>query len=389
MKRPILALIPSAYKKGVIFSKVYSILPVNGDGDFDLIRSSYGTRVQENGLIENKTNNVPRLDWLNSNCPSLLLEPQRTNYAIYSNDASQWTNIGGSQSITKTQNYSIAPNGEQTATRLQATATGSGYSLIQLSTSSFTGNYSGSVYLKSNTGNTQNVIVYGRNTPVNSYPIGNEWQRIEIQGSGISGQNLYLFLGSFPNNGSDESIDISVWGGQLEQGVYSTSLIYTEGSTVTREKDWYVRTTLSGQTQFDKNKGVVFIDVNPLELNTGQSSTISLQDGNYNILLFDFKPNNILNFYINNSPAPGAVSYNYSHSGGRIKAAIGWSNGNYRLFANGQLLNSYSTSIEFSQLNSFQFNSYFGTYDFQGKVYGVQVFDELLSDAEIKKMTEL
>lgn len=217
MKRPILALIPSAYKKGVIFSKVYSILPVNGDGDFDLIRSSYGTRVQENGLIENKTNNVPRLDWLNSDCPSLLLEPQRTNYAIYSNDASQWTNIGGSQSITKTQNYSIAPNGEQTATRLQATATGSGYSLIQLSTSSFTGNYSGSVYLKSNTGNTQNVIVYGRNTPVNSYPIGNEWQRIEIQGSGISGQNLYLFLGSFPNNGSDESIDVSVWGGQLEQ----------------------------------------------------------------------------------------------------------------------------------------------------------------------------
>ncbi len=389
MKRPILALIPSAYKKGVIFSKVYSILPVNGDGDFDLIRSSYGTRVQENGLIENKTNNVPRLDWLNSDCPSLLLEPQRTNYAIYSNDASQWTNIGGSQSITKTQNYSIAPNGEQTATRLQATATGSGYSLIQLSTSSFTGNYSGSVYLKSNTGNTQNVIVYGRNTPVNSYPIGNEWQRIEIQGSGISGQNLYLFLGSFPNNGSDESIDVSVWGGQLEQGVYSTSLIYTEGSSVTRSEDWYVRTILSGQTQFDKNKGVVFIDVNPFEFNVAQTSSISLQDGAYSMLSFNFKQNNILEFFINNAPAPGAVSYDYSHSGGRIKAAIGWSNGSYRLFANGQLLNSYSTSIEFYQLDRFEFNSYFGTNDFFGKIYSVQVFDELLSDAEIKNMTEL
>jgi len=70
MKKPVLALVPSAYKT----SKVYSVLPVNGDGDFDLSRGSNATRVCKDGLIETVNSDVPRLDWLNSNCPSLLLE---------------------------------------------------------------------------------------------------------------------------------------------------------------------------------------------------------------------------------------------------------------------------------------------------------------------------
>ena len=415
MKRPILALIPSAY----ITSKVYSILPVNGDGDFDLIRSSNATRVQENGLIENKSNNVPRLDWLNSNCPSLLLEPQRTNLALYSENF-EGTNWSAGNTVI-TQNDSIAPSGEQTAVKLQRTSTSASYRthFIYKSASAIT--YTTSLFVKQGEDNyfamrsqgsypsrvdirfrfDTGLIYYAQATSgftlidynVENYLNG--WYRIYFTYTSDTNTTLSLTFSPRKTDGNIDSSDISstsfayVWGVQTEVGNYLTSYIKTDGTTVTRSEDYNVRTTLSGQTQFDKNKGVVIIDVNPFELTGVQSSSISLQGGNYNILLFDFKPNNILNFLINNAPTPGAVSYNYSHSGGRIKAAIGWSNGSYRLFANGQLLNSYSTSIEFSQLDSFQFNSYFGTYDFQGKVYGIQVFDELLSDAEIKKLTEL
>ena len=88
MENPKLALIPSGYKSG----KVYSILPVDGVGDFDFNRSSESSRVNKNDLIETVGNNVPKLDWLNSDCPSLLLEPQRTNQLGYSEqfNTSNW-----------------------------------------------------------------------------------------------------------------------------------------------------------------------------------------------------------------------------------------------------------------------------------------------------------
>jgi hypothetical protein len=90
MTNPKLALIPSGYKA----TKVYSILPSDGGGDFDFDRANgYASRVRKDGLIEEVSNDVPRLDWLNSNCPSLLLEQSRTNLITYSEDFSQsiWT----------------------------------------------------------------------------------------------------------------------------------------------------------------------------------------------------------------------------------------------------------------------------------------------------------
>ena len=75
MAIPTLTMIPSGYKAG----KLYSVLPTNGDGDFTTSRSSSATRVNKSGLIETVLSNVPRLDYSDGSCPSLLLEPQSTN----------------------------------------------------------------------------------------------------------------------------------------------------------------------------------------------------------------------------------------------------------------------------------------------------------------------
>jgi len=48
MATPSLAMIPSAYKE----TKVYSVLPNNGDGDFTFNRDSSATRIGQNGLIQ-------------------------------------------------------------------------------------------------------------------------------------------------------------------------------------------------------------------------------------------------------------------------------------------------------------------------------------------------
>jgi hypothetical protein len=86
---PSLALIPSGYKA----SKVYSVLPTDGTGDFTFTRSGNATRVNSEGLIELVSTNVPRLnypliDGVVQGCPSLLLEPQRINLVQYSEDFS-------------------------------------------------------------------------------------------------------------------------------------------------------------------------------------------------------------------------------------------------------------------------------------------------------------
>ena len=379
MTKPQFTLIPSAYNT----SKVYSVLPVNGDGDFDFDRASKGTRVREDGLIEEVTDNIPRLDWYDSNCPSLLLEPQRTNYASNSGDASQWATVSGSQSVTKTQNYAISPNGTRTAARIQANATGSNYSLIQLSTSSFIGNYAGSVYLKSNTGNTENVIVYGRNTSVTSYPIGNEWQRIEIQGSGTSGQNLYLFLGSFPNNGSDENVDILVWGGQLEQGTYTSSYIPTPSIT-TRIED--VCGNSGSADLFDITEGSFFVDVLPY--NAGLVSTISLSNNSTSQrILIQFQSNGT---QVRLFSSGGVSNYQTITFNQRNKILVTFKLNEYKFYINGALVSTDTIATVPTGLDRVNFSNSTANSDFfQGEVNDTRVYDRVLTEAEAIKLTTI
>ena len=67
-----------------------------GDGDFDFTRATSANRINSDNLIESVGNNVPRMDYTNGSCPSLLLEPQSTNLINYpvSFTNSYWTKSG-------------------------------------------------------------------------------------------------------------------------------------------------------------------------------------------------------------------------------------------------------------------------------------------------------
>ena len=70
-----LILTPNGYKA----DKLYSVKPTNGDGDMVVSRGTTATRVNSAGLIESVAINVPRLDYTGGGCPSILVEPLRTN----------------------------------------------------------------------------------------------------------------------------------------------------------------------------------------------------------------------------------------------------------------------------------------------------------------------
>jgi hypothetical protein len=82
-----LVLIPS----GIKASKVYSVKPEDGTGDFTFGRASTATRTNASGVIESVASNVPRLDYTNSTCPKLLAEQQRTNLVFPSDVATTQT----------------------------------------------------------------------------------------------------------------------------------------------------------------------------------------------------------------------------------------------------------------------------------------------------------
>ena len=93
MAKPKLALIPATQG-----SKLYSVLPADGVGDFNFSRNTGATRINKDGLIETvavgkSRLNYPLIDGVVNGCPSHLLEPARTNLLPYSEDFSQsaWT----------------------------------------------------------------------------------------------------------------------------------------------------------------------------------------------------------------------------------------------------------------------------------------------------------
>ena len=105
MATPTLTMIPSGYKA----EKVYSVLPTNGDGDFTFNRNDTATRVNKSGLIEQVATDIPRLDYSDGSCPSLLTEPQIINLITNSNSAGS---VGGG---IITLNAAISPDGTSNA----------------------------------------------------------------------------------------------------------------------------------------------------------------------------------------------------------------------------------------------------------------------------------
>ena len=251
---------PNAYKA----SKLYSVVPSSGAGDMTVVRATTATRVNSAGLIESVPVNVPRIDYTNGSCPSLLVEPQRTNLALNSDG-----NVSTYPGAINVTNASSSFNSFTNAIQFPNTALALAYKTIVTTAQTYTI----SVFIKMDdnsvpilsasqtTGNVSLVIagaVVTNNLKVES--LGNNIYR--LSGTGAS-------LGINNNNGVlryDTQVlkSFKITGIQLEAASYPTSYIPTVASTVTRNADLISNNNLISKGLI-VNDYVLFLDItNPI-----------------------------------------------------------------------------------------------------------------------------
>jgi hypothetical protein len=259
---------PNAQKAG----KLYAIKPDNGVGDLTVTRATEATRVNSAGLIETVANNVPRLDYTNGSCPSILVEPQRTNLLLRSeefNDA-YWIKTRG----FVTPNQTISPSGTLTSDKFTDGVFINSFSAIERSVNLVSGTtYTQSCFFKKGNldfvflsyfvvGGATGISIVNINTKEITFStnflntqvieLDNQWIKISItylaNGTVVFPAFGHTSNSTSPNyNGTGTNFSF-IWGTQLEAGSNATSYIPTVASAVTRNADVISKTGLTGIT---------------------------------------------------------------------------------------------------------------------------------------------
>ena len=407
-----IALIPSGTKA----SKLYSVLPANGDGDFTHDRNlTTATRVNKDGLIETVATNVPRLDYPLTNgivgdCPHLLLEPQRENLQVYSEqfDNSAWGKVNSSVSA----NSGVAPDGSNNADKLIADTSNDKH-YIQDVTSSLTGVHRASVFAKADGYNYVEVgergtggarAVFNLSTGVIETEIsspnakienfGNGWYRCSIEETMSS--SIFAFRIAVSDNTTSDSswtgngIDgILIWGAQLEEGSYETSYIHTPtNATVTRSAD--ICNDSGTSAEFNDSEGVLFAEVEFLDnANTGY---ISVSDGTADNRCIIYSAANQI--VVATKSGGSGISKSATGTPTNLnKIAVAYSSSGSKFFLNGSNetgTGSFSTTprvFAANTLDQINLDISDGSNDLYARVKQVIYFNEALSDSELQTLT--
>jgi hypothetical protein len=388
-------LVPSGYKSG----KIYAQKPLTTDGQLTFTRASTATRVNASGLIETVASGVPRLDYTNSSCPKILLEPQRSNIALQSNALATgpWQNFGG----TQTNNSGISPDGTNNATILESDASSSA-GVYQTISATSGQTITVSAYVKLGTATNFCLVI---NNAAAWDTVGGQvfttadglsttaWKRISFSFTSPASNQFNIHIGLHSQSGlAAQSLgSYYVYGVQAEIGSYMTSLIPTTTAAVTRVKDNCVKTGVSsliGQTE-----GTVFVE---FKMN-GQSLNEDIYSNNKNLtgsISIQLGANGQLQGYIcfNSGFISLLSSTGVIQIGQTYKIALAYKTGNSALYINGTQVATNTTAFAFTTTLSeidIANDSVFFAHLNNKEVSQVLQFKTRLTNAQLAELTTL
>lgn len=369
------------------------------------------------------TDNIPRLDYTDASCPSLLLEPQRTNvipHSEYLNDSSWVKNVNASVS----QNHATSPDGKNNASLISNTLVGGSCDYFVNLTGSASTTYTLSAFVKESTHSkcvlrayvghaadqsTPAVIFdlssgsivqeYGVATNSDINPIGDDgWYRVQMSFL-TAGTNLYFNVlplsdsygwataYNAPNNYGSVG-GILAFGAQAEISSYPTSYIPTYGASVTKLQDECSVTGVSdliGQTE-----GTLYFEGFAIA-NESTSKRISLSDGtNANRVAISFGLNAITFIVVSNNVASLSTTITSSPDTNH-KIALAYKENDFVAYLDGTQVVTDSSGATFSgALNSFRFSDgQSGLSLFAGDTKQAILFKTRLSNEELADLTTI
>jgi hypothetical protein len=345
-----------------------------------------GASTAQAGILED----LPRLDYSGgASCPSLLLEPQRSNLIVYSEylSSSAYFKTG----TTITDNYGISPEGVQNSSLFNFGATGSssnfGETLAGLTagtsiTYTIYVKGSGTIRIYSDGNGSGGYFFYSTNITLT-----NEWVRQELTYTIPAGVSVANFVIQRQTN--DTATQAEFYGFQVESGSYPTSYIPTYGgSAVTRSLD--VSDSSENSVLFNKAQGVLFFEGKALA--EGTDRRISISDGtlnNYVSIGYSRFTGNIVAEIIANGvsqqPNWGATGVTQTDNN---KFALSWGNGTIKFYMNGVLkLTESGTSP--TGLDILRFSAGNSSLRFSGNLNQLLVFPTALTDSECIALTTI
>ena len=295
--------------------------------------------------------NVPRLDYLGSTCPRLLLEPQRTNLMTYSE---QFNNANWFKyQSTITSNSTTSPDGYTNADTIADSAVNDVHIAYQ-NTAFTAGSYTVSCYAKANTlshaflqiydganfyasgiFNLTNGTVSGAGSITSA---GNGWYRLSLTATVATGTG-YSYVGT--SNGSSVAYagsgqSIYIWGYQTEASTYPTSYIPCLAASATRGADACSKTGIS--SLIGVNGGSIFVELDANGLNSGVANYIfDLSDGtnfDQNRIAMYWTSANDLNIFYAYGGTTASVTYTFNFLTTK-KVAVRWTSTQIQVVVNG------------------------------------------------------
>ena len=221
--------------------------------------------------------------------PMILVEPSATNLLPYSEDFSNsaWSKFGGGTGVapTVTPDFGTSPDGTLSASRIQfnkgsGTSVGDQSVIFDSAQTSSGSTTSKSVYLKSNTTEAYEMVIYevtdASGTNVKKITVTPDWQRFHVYGA-ISATTTGITIGlrEISVSGLSNTADVLVWGAQVETGSVATSLIPTAGGNTaarTRAADNLVISSSAFTDFFNGSEGTFYVEV--IDRNTNRNFCI-------------------------------------------------------------------------------------------------------------------
>ena len=356
--------------------------------------------------------NIPRLDYSNGSCPSLLVEPQRTNIALYSEqfDNAAWSKLGASV----TANAATSPDGALTADKMVSISANTGAKRVEHTFSAVSGTtYTVSAYFKADGWNfalfnapeeqfttrddlflnLTNGTLSGSTSLGSVESVGNGWYRLKYTRiATASGSTSFRFgfsdTASISSTG-DGTNGVLIWGAQLEVGSYATSYIPTTTAAVTRNADVISKTGISsliGQTE-----GTVFLQFDN-RLLTSYSNEYTFQifgSGGHQLWM---RKESGSPYFTARLIVSSSIIWTFTSipvPNGNTKIAISYKTGDSAIYLNGTQFGSTNTAaFSGNSFTDFYFNLQ-GTSNPELILNQATLFPTRLTNAELASLTTL